>query len=88
MQSKCYQARHRARGELAARDLSAKARLFLDGCDCVALAEYDTDDGPRYALQWYGDPPRDGLTLRQVEAILEEYQQQSEEALAADEDDD
>lgn len=60
-------------GELAVRGMSKKAQAFYNGTDPLAVYEYDTEDGRRYAYDG-GIGTAEDLTFEEIERIFEEYQ--------------
>lgn len=64
-------------GELAARSLSDKAAAFYSSSDPLALYEYNTIAGLRYAVTGIVDAA--GLTLAEVDALFSEYHDKTQE---------
>lgn len=57
------------RGELAMRDLSAKAEKMYNETDPLAVYEYDTEEGTRYAIRGaLGDI--DDMTFEDVDRLF------------------
>lgn len=68
---KNYTRRETVRGELAARDLSRKARDVYNHTDPLKIFERETDGGTLYDVRGLIDG--DGLTFDELQKVIEEY---------------
>ena len=59
-------------GEMAVRSMTKKAQEGYNGTEPLAVYEYDTDNGKRYAIKEAGGVT-DGLTFEEAQESLEAW---------------